>query len=663
MGEWYSWVGQVLDIDLTSEKITKKPSEKYFPNFLGGRGLEAKVLWDDVPEGTKAFDPENRIIFAPSTLTGTSSPLNGRWNIGSLAPQHPKEYSTHSAIGGHWGAELKFAGYDGVVVHGKASRPVYILIRNEVVEIRNASHLWGMSAIESQKRLAEEVAKEGVTVDKSERPEAGRYLPITLRTVAIGPAGENMSRIACILHDSGDAAGQGGFGGVMGSKNLKAIAVRGTGHVKVARPRDLVEASFKIRKHLRSKSAGVIPPYGGPGGLYGGDPKILTGYVKRLDACFGCQVTCRGYFDVPGITKGQAQCVQLQMYFNWEGIGPVAPPHPDFADRQQDETTWYGVKLADHLTINSYELTGVLSWLWACYKEGILNEANTGIPIQDMGSRGFADKLFGMIARREGEFGDLLAEGMHRAAEKLRKKLGDRVWELYEERYVAHGMRQHWFYIGNPKGPADPTGYHNPIGQLMWAMGSRDPYANCSFTRMPYGDPEASEFVYGSKAAANPFTWEDKAKAAVAAYSRGCMNDSVGFCDWFFPIIVHKPFYGVEEEGAKRELGDLTVEAQVFSAATGIDKTIDDLILDAKRIIAVERAVQVRMGRRREDDTFNEYFFKHPDRRGVVIDRKGWEKAKDEFYQIMGWDPKTAIPTRETLEKLDLKDVATGLGV
>jgi aldehyde:ferredoxin oxidoreductase len=669
--DWYSWVGQVLDIDLTSESITRIPSDKYFPKFLGGRGLEAKVIWDDVPDGTKALDPENRIIFAPSALTGTNSPLNGRWNIGALSPSHPNEYPSSSAIGGHWGAELKFAGYDGVIVHGEASRPVYILIRNESVEIRSASNYWGMRAMEAQKRIAEDIANEGAVPNLQEKPQAGRNLWQHVRSVIIGPAGENRSRTACIIHDSGDAAGQGGFGGVMGSKNLKAITVRGTGGVKVKDSARMVEVAFKIRKMLRAKALSVIPPYGGPGGLYGGNPKILVGYIKRNDACFGCQVACRGYFDVPGIPPGAAQCVQLQMYYNWEGVGPVSPPHPDFADREQDETTWYGVRLADELTINAYELTGILSWLWAAYKEGILNEANTGIPIQDMGSKEFADKLFGMIANREGEFGDLLADGLHRAAEKLKEKFGgkngDRLWELYEERYVAHGMREHWFYIGNARGPADPTGYPNPIGQLMWAMGQRDPYSNCSFTREPFGIPEVSKLIYGNTESANPFNYDGKAQAASISYTRGCMNDSLGFCDWFYPILTVEPFFEEKtvEEGAQTgpKLGDITVEAQMFSAATGIEKTIDNLMEDAYRIVNLERAICVRMGRRREDDTFSEFFFNNPDRRGNAIDRPAWEKAKTDFYEYEGWDPTTAIPTRERLEALDLKDVADALGV
>ncbi|MFC1755259.1 aldehyde ferredoxin oxidoreductase N-terminal domain-containing protein [Thermoproteota archaeon] len=670
MTEWNSWTGKVLDIDLTSETISKVSSDKYFPNFLGGRGLEAKVLWDDLPEDTKAFDPENRIVFAPSTLTGTNSPNNGRWNIGSLSPSHPDEYVSSSAIGGHWGAELKFAGYDGVIVHGKASRPVYILIRDELVEIRSATSYWGLDAMEGQKRLADDISREGPVPDMSEKPIAGRYLANKIRTVIIGAAGENVSRIACIIHDSGDAAGQGGFGGVMGSKNLKAISVRGTGAVKVKDPQRMIEIAFKIRKMLRSKAKPTIPPYGGPGGLYGGDPSILTAYIKRIDACFGCQIGCRGFFDVPGSPPpGQAQCVQLQSYFNWEGVGPVALHHSDFADRQPDETAFYGVRLLDELTINAYEMTGILSWLWACYKEGIFTEQNTGIPLSKtgplaFGNKAFADKLFRMIANREGEFGNLLADGLHRAAAILKDdpRFGNRVWELYEERYVAHGQRQHWFYVGAPAGPGDPTGYPNPVGQLLWAMGSRDPYSNCSFTREPIGSTALSKHLYGIEAAANPFNYDGKAQAASIAYNRGCLNDSIGFCDWFFPIIAVSPFFADESEGG-HGLGDLTVEAQMFSAATGIEKTIEELCEDSARIVNLERAIMVRMGRRRENDTFNEFRFNHPDRRGNPVDRVAWEKAKDDYYEYVGWDLKTGIPTRERLEELDLKDVADALGV
>jgi aldehyde:ferredoxin oxidoreductase len=196
----------------------------------------------------------------------------------------------------------------------------------------------------------------------------------------------------------------------------------------------------------------------------------------------------------------------------------------------------------------------------------------------------------------------------------------------------------------------------------MWAMGSRDPYSNCSFTREPVGSPELSEHMYGTAEAANPFNYDGKAQAANISYTRGCMNDAIGFCDWFFPIVTVTPFFADEEETG-HHLGDLTVEAQMFSAATGEQRSIDELMKDAERIVNLERAIMVRMGRRRENDTFNEFRFNHPDRRGNPIDRVAWEKVKDDYYNYVGWDIKTGIPTREKLEELDLKDVANALGV
>ncbi|MBI4284135.1 MAG: hypothetical protein HY663_06680 [Chloroflexi bacterium] len=685
MADLFSYTGKVLDIDLTTEKITKIPSSKYFPKFLGGRGLIAKVLWDDVPPGTPALDPENRLVFAPGTLTGTNSPTNGRSEVGALAPQHPKEYPSYSNMGGHWGAELKFAGYDGLIIHGAAKKPVYILIRDEEVEIRDAAFLWGQDALVTQKMIQEALAKEGTRApdldrlvkqenynpldirsardipipNMREKSQGGRYDARRVRSMAIGPAGEKQSRIAIILHDSGDAAGQGGFGGVMGSKKLKAVAIRGTNKLHVAKPQEMVELAYKIRRLIREKALPIIPAYGGPGGIYGGDPKILTGHMIRTDGCFGCQIACRAYIAPPGMTPGQQQCVALQMYYNWEGIGPVAPLTPEFANRKQDETTWYGVKLADETGINSYELTGILSWLWAAYKEGILNEQNTGLSFNNFGSKEFADKLFGMIANREGEFGNLLAEGLHRAAEKLREQYGNRIWELYEERYTAHGSRQHWFYIGSAKGPGDPTGYPNPIGQLLWATGTRDPYSDTSKNRETTGDPELSKYMYGTEKASNPFNYDGKAQAAIVAQHQTIVIDSLGFCDWFFPIQRPPLFFADKKD--EKALGDKTLESQMYSLATGIDTPYEKMMKNAERIFNLERAIQVRIGRRREDDTFNEYYFKNLDRRGNPIDRNAWEKAKDEYYQIRGWDPKTGIPTRQRLEELDLKDVADAL--
>jgi len=199
------WVGKILRVDLTSRKISEASSYDYVPKFLGGRGLGAKICWDEVPPEVGAFDPENRIIFATGPLQGTLAPTSGRFMVlGKAAQTAPVESFCRSGVGGHWAPELKWAGYDALIVQGKSEKPVYLWITDQKAEILDATRLWGLDTYQTQQMIWK------IHGNKT-------------RVMVIGRAGENRSRIACILTDSGDASGQGGFGGVMGSKNLKAI--------------------------------------------------------------------------------------------------------------------------------------------------------------------------------------------------------------------------------------------------------------------------------------------------------------------------------------------------------------------------------------------------------------------------------------------------------
>ena len=200
-------------MDLTTRKVSESSTFDYVPKFLGGRGLGAKICWDEVPPEVGAFDPENRLVFATGPLQGTLAPTSGRFTVVGKSPQStPVESFTRSGVGGHFAPELKWAGYDAVIIQGKASQPVYLWISDQKAQILDAKDLWGLDTYQTQQALWK------IHGNKT-------------RVMVIGKAGENQSRIACILTDTGDASGQGGFGGVMGSKNLKAIAVRGTGSV------------------------------------------------------------------------------------------------------------------------------------------------------------------------------------------------------------------------------------------------------------------------------------------------------------------------------------------------------------------------------------------------------------------------------------------------
>lgn len=240
----YGWTGKILRIDLSAGETSVVPTSRYVPDFVGGVGIAARIAWQELAPGVGAFDPENMLFIMAGPLTGTLASGAGRIEVLGIAPQqHPSIFS-RSGMGGHWGAELKYAGYDGIIVQGKAAKPVYVWIVDGKVEILDAGHLWGKGTYSTTAAL---------------RATHGHKT----RVISCGQAGERLSRIAVIQTETGNAAGQGGFGGVMGSKNLKAIAARGTQGVRIARPQaffDLCmnashEGQGPMRFNLREWSA------------------------------------------------------------------------------------------------------------------------------------------------------------------------------------------------------------------------------------------------------------------------------------------------------------------------------------------------------------------------------------------------------------------------
>jgi aldehyde:ferredoxin oxidoreductase len=212
------YAGQILDVDLTARKVTTRPTAPYIRDALGGRALSAAIAWDEMPADVDAFDPAALIIISTGPLTGTLAPTTGRTVMASLSPRiYPKPWYTHSTIGGWFGPELKYAGYDAVIIRGAASAPVRLEITDGKARIVDAADLWGLDARETQLDLKRRLSSE-------------------TQVLAIGPAGENRVRFATVQHSEENAAGHSGFGAVWGSKNLKAVTARGTGGVKVADP-------------------------------------------------------------------------------------------------------------------------------------------------------------------------------------------------------------------------------------------------------------------------------------------------------------------------------------------------------------------------------------------------------------------------------------------
>jgi aldehyde:ferredoxin oxidoreductase len=315
MTEQYGYAGKILRVDLTTSQITEIPSSNYLPEYLGGRGLNAKIYWDEVMPEVKALDPENRLIFSVGLLAGTGALCAGRTACASKSPRlYPTNSYFDSSAGGRWGIELKYAGYDAIIVQGKAQKPVYLWINDEHIEIRDAAKLWGLTTRQTQEALMDEHGS-------------------SLQVASIGPAGENLVEVSIISLDSGAAFSNAGLGAVMGSKNLKAIAVRGTGRINVADPAKVLAINDQ-RRRLRSIKAGEKRVVNGKE-IVGSWPmsyitnhiqyipesqirgEIPGGYVRtRKGACPGCLEMCKTKVQWAdnSLPTGSAECTA---FYGW----------------------------------------------------------------------------------------------------------------------------------------------------------------------------------------------------------------------------------------------------------------------------------------------------------------------------------------------------------
>ncbi|MGO9314209.1 MAG: aldehyde ferredoxin oxidoreductase N-terminal domain-containing protein [Syntrophobacteraceae bacterium] len=662
------WVGKILRVDLTSGKISESSTFDYVPKFLGGRGLGAKICWDEVPPEVGAFDPENRLIFATGPLQGTLAPSSGRLMVVGKSPQTgPTESFVRSGVGGHFAPELKWAGYDALIIQGKAAKPVYLLITDHKAQILDASGLWGLDTYQTQQKLWELHGSK-------------------TRAMVIGKAGETKSRIASILTDTGNASSQGGFGGVMGAKNLKAIAIRGTGSVTVARPKELMEITHDIHRLFSRKSLKSDPfqpeekdfKYNVWGGGYGrggltllpgelldlcNDPS--SGYTQTPNGCFSCPVACHSRLKGPDITPGAALCVRSYMYLE-SMIDP---------DKGYNKVTWQAAKLADLLGINSWELMAIIPWLADCYGEKLISEKETGLPLDEIGSWKFISVLLEKMANREG-FGDILADGGIRAAAQLGGKAEKLSWMYYPRAGKFGGYREHWAYLGG-----FPSGYAVPTLALMWVLDNRDAMVSHAYISMLWGAaftidqnaltavPEkifpilkpVMKAVYGSEEAAEFFqpdgkslNWKWAAPVVKRYQEHSILKDSYIVCDILFPFLFNA--------NTSDHVGDTTLESRLYSAVTGDEMSEQESYRKGEMLCALERAIAARDGRTRGDDIFNDLYFEREDAGGRKYLREDLERAKSDFYKLMQWDVESGVPTRSTLERLGLKDVAKGLG-
>ena len=345
----YMYGGTILRVDLSEGKITKEPTAYYSKDFLGGRGINIKILYDEVPPGTDPLDPASPLIFGIGPLCGTPVPAS-RVEVTARSPE--TGFLGTSNFGGFFGPELKFAGYDNIVVVGRADRPVYLWIYNDEVEIRDASHLWGKDTYDVQVIIRDELGADA-------------------KIACIGRAGENLVHFATVQHELGHGAGRTGMGCVMGSKNLKAIVVRGTKGVDLADPEQYLSLARNLEQEMRDHPAiqekqkyGVSrvqnAMYNEPDPVTGKvqPSELFLKYQPARSGCFGCPTQCMDAYPVKAHGGGVISCA---LYFGTSYV------HSDDSELMLETAL-----LAHRYGFDVVSLFQILGWVMELYENGII---------------------------------------------------------------------------------------------------------------------------------------------------------------------------------------------------------------------------------------------------------------------------------------------------
>jgi len=595
--------GRILRVDLTSGKFrVEQTKEEYFQQFIGGRGVGARMLLEELPPHADPLGPENKLIFVAGPLIGTIAPGANKLSVTFKSPLTGTYY--YSLCGGSLGPELKFAGYDVLIIEGKGEEPCYLWIDGDKVEIRPAKSLWGLFTHQAEDVLRQELKD------------------AFIKTAVIGPAGEKLNRFACIQHDYHREFGRGGCGAVMGSKNLKAIAVRGRRAVHVKNPEALVQLTRKVydilAQHPKAKlrreqgTCELVGPINELGFLSvnnfrdGTSPKAyeISGpvmkerYVFGDVSCFGCPIAC-----------GKNCAVEMP------GHGRIAIEGPEFETLALVAANtcvfdWpyiiKAVDLIDQYGMDTMTCGAAVSLAMEAYEKGILTEEQTGGLALKFGDGEALCRIVEMIGRREG-IGDVLAEGIREAAER---------WGVPE--LAMHSK-------GSGLAAYDPRGAKG-MG-LCYAVS-------------PKGAHHMFAPTFGVEIAQNN-RFEEEGKAALVKETQAVMAmvDSMGLCS------------------SMRFALNLSMMTEIYAAVTGVELSEEEAYLAGDRIVTLERLFNLREGLGRQEDTLpprmlNETVTAGPSR-NQIVDLK---IMLDEYYRLMGWDDQ-GRPLPETLSRLGLAGI------
>jgi aldehyde:ferredoxin oxidoreductase len=621
---------RILHVDLTSGEIDREqPGEKFYRTYMGGSALGLYYLLRETAPGIDPLGPENVLVFALSVLTG--APISGQSRMTAVAKSPLTDAIGDSQSGGFFPAEMKFAGYDAIVIKGRAESPVYLWVHDGEVELRSAEHLWGMVTGEAEAMIQEELRDDRVEIAQ------------------IGPAGENLVRYAAIMNMSNRANGRTGMGAVMGSKNLKAVAVRGKDRPELKDRKGLIElakwgaANFEDSgvyglglfgtaqsMNFQNRGGGQVT-YNWDSGYFE-QAEALDGttmantILKERHTCYACTVRCKRVVEV---TKGPY----------------TADPHYGGPEYETLSTfgTYCGIddlnavahasQLCNMYGMDTISCGATIAWAFNCFEEGLIGVEDTDGLELNYGNSEAMVQLTEKIGKRE-SFGAVLAEGSARAAEQIGKGTEELVVTIKKQEVPAHmphvkaslGL----IYAVNPFG-ADHQSSEHDTGWRRYT----ERMAEIGVTN----DPQHPKVLNEEKV--------DFALKTQHAYS---VLDTLDICQFVFGPAWH--LYSMEQ---------LT---QAVHLITGWDVTVDELQKAGERRLNMLRAYNAREGIDREADVLPQKMKKAlvgGKTEGLSISEADIEQAKDWYYAMSRWDVSTGIPTREKLEDLGLGWIADDL--
>ena len=629
----YGYTGKILHVNLTTSEIkVEEPDEQFYRTYMGGSAMGMYYVLKETPAGAEALSPENVLALCTGVVTGT--PISGQSRLTSVAKSPLTGCIGDAQGGGYFPAEMKFSGFDAVIIKGKSPKPVYLWMHHGEAELRDASHLWGMTTGDAEDKLKEELEDKRIEV------------------LQIGPAGENMVRFAALISMSNRANGRTGMGAVMGSKNLKAVVVRGKQKPSIANPEKFKELQKLAKTNLEptgmddfgkygtpdvcspQNKSGGLPTYNFNSGTFEKHEEIngktlynehLRGHEKDeqnrfgRDTCFSCSIKCKRVSQIdegPFKTDakyGGPEYETLATFGSYCGISNM-------------DAIIHANALCNMYGMDTISCGATISWAMECWAEGKITAEDTGGIELEYGSAEAMVKMTEMIAKQEG-FGKILAEGSQKASEIIGRGTEDYLITSKGQEAPAH-MPQvkrslSVIYAANPFGADHESSEHDPAYKAY---------------------PERMEQIGLTNPQERLALNEEMMRFAMVTQHLSSAVDSLSVCAFIF--------------GASFQLYDANQLVEVVNAVTGWDTDMTEILAVGERRLNMLRAFNSREGIGRESDTLPKKMFKRPleggRSDGYSIDEKEWETALEDYYRLCDWDVTTGHPSLKKMESLGL---------